>query len=750
MALQPGRMFLYVWSESTNPNECKFGERWVLPDECPDASVRARVRDSLGVRKDLLRAGIVTVDHIWDVSDYAQRVGRCRQHARMDDYVRGFVGHRKGTTGEIHMLSSSELILKVNQHLASVNQKLPMAGLSTMQHSMVNQTLAAYRSGSRVVLAELCARFGKTVYSGAVARELNTPLVIVASYVKTVFASFAKDLTSFEQWASYQHVDTQSDGWETAVTAALKKGQPVVCYLSMCSGGQREARVKWLFERKAERLLIVDEADYGSYRPGQAELLKKHVGKRDRVLIMTGTNADRASKLWSIDTMLSVTYPELLIQKRLKHPVTAPDLAHFSVDPSRDQLAPDMRLYQLDLSEPVMQSVASGELDEDMRLLPSWSKFAAHPQKSKGFFVRMLETVFLGKHGADEANVDLQTQNWFGRERQKTAMMFVPGSTRVKDGQLAAIGVIAQSALPAWRVIVLGGNILIDGQKVRNANAEQKVREQIEQAVKQNQSVLIISSLMAQRSFSIPEITELYLAYDSGEVGATIQKMSRVLTPSRDPKKVGKIISLSFDPNRDDKFDSMLLETTFNITKQNPKRSAAEIMSEVLSTVDIWKGSAHDSVRVNKDSYLAQVLARKSISRVIGSTADLTQLNKEMIRELATGIVTYQRADPVASVPKGKIKITQKKSKNTKEKDTATEEMRKARERITAIVENIDVIRDGSGCDQLQEALAVIQDDLEAQESIGEEFGVRWAVVQDLFDRGIIRKEWLELIYDKV
>lgn len=412
---------------------------------------------------------------------------------------------------------------------------------------------------------------------------------------------------------------------------------------------------------------------------------------------------------------------------------------------------PDMRLFQLDLSEPVMQSVAAGEFDdEDMKLLPSWSKFAAHPQKAKGFFIRMLETVFLGKHGVDPANVDLQTQNWFGRERQKTAMMFVPGSTRVKDGQLAAIGVIAQSALPAWRVIVLGGNILIDGQKVRNANAERKVREQMEQAVKLNQSVLIISSLMAQRSFSIPEITELYLAYDSGEVGATIQKMSRVLTPGKDPKKVGKIISLSFDPNRDDKFDSMLLETTFNITKQNPKRSAADVMSEVLSTVDIWKGSAHASVQVNKDSYLTEVLARKSVSRVIGSSADLTQLDKDAIKELATGVIAYQRANPVASVPKGKTKILPKKPKSSKDKDTAVEEMRKARERITAIVENIDVIRDGSGCDQLQQALAAIADDPDTQESIAEEFGVRWEVVQRLFDQGIIRREWLELIYDRV
>jgi ribosomal protein L24 len=315
MDKKPGRMFLYVWSESTNPHECKFGERWVQPSETPEDSVRARVRDSLGVRKDLLNTGIVSIDHIWDVTSYATRVGRCQQHARMDDYVRGFVGHRKGTTGEIHTISSLELILKVNQHLASVNQELPSAGLSTMQYRMCLQTLEAYEQGKQVVLAELCARFGKTIYSGAVARELESPLVIVASYVKTVFASFAKDLTSFQQWSHYQHVDTQKDGWQEQVTQALKSKKPVICYLSMCSGSQREARIKWLCQKRVERLLVVDEADYGSYRPGQAELLKKHIGKRDRVLIMTGTNADRASKLWKIDTMLSVTYPELLVQK---------------------------------------------------------------------------------------------------------------------------------------------------------------------------------------------------------------------------------------------------------------------------------------------------------------------------------------------------------------------------------------------------------------------------------------------------
>ena len=426
-------------------------------------------------------------------------------------------------------------------------------------------------------------------------------------------------------------------------------------------------------------------------------------------------------------------------------------LKNFQIDRRRDLLVPSISLYQLDLSEPVMQSAAAGEFDDqDMKLLPSWSKFAAHPQKSKGFFVRMLEAVFLGKHGVDPANVDLQTQNWFGREKSKVAMMFVSGGTRVKDGNLAAIGVIAQSALPAWRVLVLGGGTIeIEGRKVRNANAEALVREQVQAAQKQNQSVLIISALMAQRSFSIPEITELYLAYDSGEAGATIQKMSRALTPGK-VDKVGKIISLSFDPNRDDKFDSMLLETTFNLAKRVKSKSAAEAMMEVLATIDIFLGTAHTAVKVDKDSYLTQVLSRKSVSRVIGSTADLTKLDNTIIQALARGTVEYTRAEKVAATPKGKTKIMPKKPSTEPTKDHKGEEIRKARERITAIADNIDLIRDGTGCTRFMDAIKAVGQQPEVKAAIEQEFGVAWEVVTILFDTGAIKSQWIELIYDKV
>jgi hypothetical protein len=35
----------------------------------------------------------------------------------------------------------------------------------------------------------------------------------------------------------------------------------------------------------------------------------------DVVILMTGTNGDKAASIWPVDHYLSVTYPELLIEK---------------------------------------------------------------------------------------------------------------------------------------------------------------------------------------------------------------------------------------------------------------------------------------------------------------------------------------------------------------------------------------------------------------------------------------------------
>ena len=311
------RMMAYVWQDTDAPEEeNKFGEHWTNFETLEEAESDTikYIRAALGRQKHKFDEGRVIVHKLWDVSDYARARNLFYQHAKSDDAIRPVIGSRVGRT-EVHRIEAAELIIRVNRELIRLGQPLPVAGLSTYQHQMAAEVLTAFDEGHRVILAELCARFGKTLWSGAVAVESGARLIVVASYVKTVFASFAKDLTSYEQWRDVVHVDTQAEGWQEEAQAALDDGRQVVAYLSMCVGSRRQERVDWLFNQPVSRMLIVDEADFGVHQKGQTEPLLRAVSGDDRVLLMTGTNSDRAASLWKVDRMVSVTYPELLVQK---------------------------------------------------------------------------------------------------------------------------------------------------------------------------------------------------------------------------------------------------------------------------------------------------------------------------------------------------------------------------------------------------------------------------------------------------
>jgi hypothetical protein len=414
-------------------------------------------------------------------------------------------------------------------------------------------------------------------------------------------------------------------------------------------------------------------------------------------------------------------------------------LKQFNIDTQRDLLAPDFACYQMDLMGPVNAAIAAGEVDEDFSNLPSWAKFAANPIKSKGFFTRTLQAMFLGQGGHDELNVDLQTEDY---KSQRVSMMFMPANTR--NDVLELIGNIAQETLPGFEVIVLCGTVKHNGRKITNRLAERAVKEVVEQG----KPTLIIAAQMAQRSFSIPEITELYLAYDKGENGATIQKMSRTLTPG-DMNKVGRIFSLSFDPNRDDKFDAMIIETALNHKKRNASKSLQEAMRDVLSTMDIWKCTANGSIKVEVDEYLAQALERKGVSRVLGKIVNMNMLSSTDIQALATGNGAYFKMNRTSSAMSGKTRNTQGKAGTPNSvQNSHAKQLAKAREVITNIIENLDIIILGTGNKILADAIEGIDKDAEMSRVIEEEFGVPFDTISYLFEKNIIKQDWIELLYD--
>ena len=418
-------------------------------------------------------------------------------------------------------------------------------------------------------------------------------------------------------------------------------------------------------------------------------------------------------------------------------------MKNFAINKNRDLLVPDFACYQMDLNGPVSAAINAGEVSDDFKELPSWSKFAANPMKSKGFFIRVLESLFKGTGGHDELNVDTLLENWTGESR--VAMMFV----NAHNAQMAMIDKIANEALDAYRVVTLSGGVKYNGVKVTQKNCQQIVSEVVEQANKDNKSVLIISNIMGQRSFSIPEITELYLAYDRGEMGATLQKMSRTLTPG-DINKTGRIFSLSFDSNRDDKFDAMVIETAVNIKRRKNMRSLAEALRTVLSTIDIFDCTKNGAIALDKDTYLAAALARKAVSRVLGKTINLAQCSTDVLVAIAQGNADYLRNEKQDQTTKGRTRDEkQERSGSGQLVDKSTEKLiAKAREVVVAILENLDIIIEGTKCEILTDAMDVIRNDVEYQECVEEEFGVGYEVIEYLFDNEIIKQEHAELMYD--
>jgi hypothetical protein len=510
----------------------------------------------------------------------------------------------------------------------------------------------------------------------------------------------------------------------------------------MCVGSKRQQKIDYLFSLDTNRLVLIDEADFGVHKAGQAKPLVEARGVDDVIVLMTGTNADKAASFWPVDSTISVVYPELLIEKRLTSKTKyTTSLKYFKIDPSRHDVVVDIEFYQMDLKNAVdFARVNDPEaFNEDGVYLPSWTKFAANPIRAKGFWTRMLQAVFLGQHGWDELNVEQQ----FGEVADhRVAMMFLSGSMRNTNLDVAAK--LAQQALPGYMVVP------VYGEEMTNRSAEKDVKDAIEIAQEKNQSVLLLSAGMAQRSFSVGAITELYLAYDEGDNGATIQKISRALTPE-DKGKVGRIVSLSFDPNRDDKFDALLIETALNYKRNRNIKSAKEAMRDVLRTVDIFRCTPDGAIKLDGDDYLEQAIDRKSVSRVVGKVADITKLSVAELTALSQGNADAFRAAKQEAAERGKTRgnsTTGSKNKNNSPEMASAKLIAQAREVITTIVENLDIIVQGTGTHNINQAFKLVEKNLEHQQAIAEEFGVEFELIKELFDHGVINVDLVELQVD--
>jgi hypothetical protein len=737
-------MMGYAWFDTQHGlTEVKFGDHFVPEDMSAEDAAAHTIRY---VRSQFPRRATyfdtTNVEKaVWDISDIAKAQGKFYPHSHIDDVVRTCIPGKPGTQGrEFHATTFDAAVHAVNTYIARSKQALPVVSLTQWQHDDVSEVVLEIAAGKRTILAELCARYGKTLWAGALTIETGARITIIASYVLSSFSSFAKDLSRFEQFRKLELVDAASSDYEQKVQDALDEGRQVLVFMSMCGGGKRQERLDFLFDLPHSRLVIIDEADYGAHQKNQCDPFIAARQPNDVVILMTGTNGDRACGSWKIDHYLSKTYAELVMVKR-GHIFGSPKWGcrHFTVDATRHQLTPTVEFYQLGLSALVQTArKLNPELfvDGDDRL-PSWSKFAKNPIRAQGFFTQLLQAVLLGQHSHDELNVLFQTNGKLSKHR--VAMMFLSGSMR--NEALADTVTIAQLALPGWKIIE------ISGQTTTNAKAEQQTKKEIEEARERNIPVLILSRGMAQRSYSIGEISELYLCYDGGDVGATTQKMSRALT-AQDADKIGRIFSLSFDPNRDDKFDCALLAAAQNFKKAN-NIDIVDALRAVISTLDIFSCQTEGSVKIDLDNYLCQVLERNSLGRMVGRQANIDEMDEETLRLLADGEASYDQLKKTEATEKGKTSAVPAKkatkAKSVDDEKTMNDLKKRARETVVAIVEHMPYLMFGTNANTIREALEACEADAEHREYVVTAFNVTPKTIHRLFDQGVLNYDLASL-----
>jgi hypothetical protein len=314
------RMMVYTHFDP-KVGEVKFGDHFVSLAECSleeaEAHTTKYIRDSQYNRKQWhFDSGVVQV-RTWDVSEYAKKIGKFYGASKIDDVIRPAIGRRGKTGKEYHTGTFKEVNFKIDRFLTKQGQPPKELMLNTLQYKVAVEAVEIFNSGKRCILCDLAARFGKTLWSSVVSLEIeaNPQIVIVASYVQTVFASFATDLVQFRQFAEHDHIDSRNQDYKEQINAALKAGKKAFVYLGLHKGELRQDRVDFLFGLSCKKMLIVDEADFGAHKIGQAKPLIDKLDESVYTIIMTGTNADRAATFWPIDATLNVTYVEMLLQK---------------------------------------------------------------------------------------------------------------------------------------------------------------------------------------------------------------------------------------------------------------------------------------------------------------------------------------------------------------------------------------------------------------------------------------------------
>ena len=459
------------------------------------------------------------------------------------------------------------------------------------------------------IVANLCPRFGKTIWALSLFNQINqrygARVMLLPAYWLSVHSSFKDEIEQFREFSDITYVSSKDSDADEQVEVAFKEGRKVVVDLSL--HGELEEwkkRYTWLRDLPNNEIFVfADEADFGSHTDNQLEKTRflfddqSWTGKFVKVYA-SGTNIQRIAKNATgrlIDGVLDVAYSQL---ERTESSIVPRTYYSLRFD----------GLHEL--------------LEENYKIehAPSWSKIWTNPNKCKKF----IEQLFIGMTGGDDmlSGVSLSAAS---KENIQGIMCFMSCFKK----QMAQAKKIIQAAVPDWEVIVLNGD------ETSNKAAQDETKKAIKWAKERGKKgVLILSNMMGSRSYSVSQIQASVIMYDGGSVDATSQKVSRCLTPGvtwdGSKKERGHIFTFSFDPNRNETIEQIVLAESVQVSRSEDIEFS-DALKLVFRSINIFNiDEDGDQIRIEEETMFSTLRQNDNLLKIADVSVRVDNLTDGM------------------------------------------------------------------------------------------------------------------------
>lgn len=386
----------------------------------------------------------------------------------------------------------------------------------------------------KFLILDLCARWGKTRTTLELCNKFNERIMILASYISTVFTSYNNEIKTNLNYENillinpddYQDSKTLKNECEQWLNSNEKN--KIIWYLQL-TGTKDDAdfadevadeeKLNKIFNRRTEVLkefknytsnFVVEESDFGAWREKQGDKIKNLMETMNcrRFIAETGTAAEKIKNIFPNEEFEVIKKDYILHVLTSKYRKNAVGINWYILN---NRLLADIVGKEVMENFSDMMKVEDGKIREEQ-----WFR-----EFFKWFFLKeQTDNMKNNRENRETCRVLMKNHPY---NEDYATLIFTPNENEIH----AALKKLLINILPEDKFLIK----IIDGDHMTNKNAERICNDAINDAKNVNKKVIFIASGMANRSFSVSKIKNIILFVNDPSFESLQQKIARGLTP---------------------------------------------------------------------------------------------------------------------------------------------------------------------------------------------------------------------------